>query len=183
MATLDIQGQSLNIERVRNDFLHKLSNQYVSNLLTNLMDSNLLEILVLFNTEEKVDDAIGALFNSKILRASLPILAQSFSDALDSVIPNFVLGIPELAIEGEMLKEDALLDVLAPILSILYDGMNKAKFVSINDALHAVEIVDLFSLYDFFYGTEVSDFDALAGSDLLRGLFSHVLLRILRLHC
>ncbi len=152
-----------------------ISNQKISNITGNLTTYNVLNLLELFNSYEKVENVFGPLLNSKIVRGSIPVITKSFEDVLSGTIDNLMLSIPELALDNDMLKEDALLDVIAPILSILFDGMENAKFLSIQDALDAVNELDAFEIYDFIYGTNAEDFEALAASDLIRGFISQLI--------
>ena len=148
------------------------------NLAAVMEDTNALDVSALLNaydTEAEVQAAFGVLNESLIVRAYLPGFEPLYEDVLSGVIEGHKLSMPALAMEGELLKDDALVQMITPLMSILDDAFTEAGIVTLGDALNALDMLDSFELYDIVYAIEAADLDALAATDLLRGLVSELL--------
>ena len=143
----------------------------LATILSDTNDLNIADILSVYDTDEKVDAAFGVLNESLLLRAFVP----EIMGLVGEVIEGYELSMPELAMEGQLLKDDALTDIFKPLMRILGDVVDEAGVVTLADATGLTESIDTLMIYDMVYAIDSADLDLLAGADLILGLVSDLL--------
>ncbi len=145
-----------------------------NNLATILSDTNDVDvaaILSAYDTDEKVDNAFAALNGSLLLRAFVPEMMSLVGE----VIEGYELMMPELAMDGQLLKDDALTDIFKPLMRILGNVVNESGMVTLGDLTGLTESMDALMIYDMVYAIDSNDLDLIAGADLILGLVSDLL--------
>lgn len=131
-----------------------------------------LSVVTNFKDQTVTNNAFAQLESSLIFRASVPKVVNYFSDALDEVIPGYVLSLPQTVVDENGLKVGILSELIAKTALVADELNQQLSYYSIEDALEVKDITEYLAAFNYM---NVETLDAFGRIALLEGLVGEAL--------
>ncbi len=125
-----------------------------------------------FKDQALTSRAFGQLESSFIFRASVPKVVNNFSDALDELIPGYVLSLPEVTTDENGLKVGVLSELITNTAAVIDELNQQLAFQTIEDALDVKEIDEYLSAFNTINAQTLDAFGRMA---ILEGIVGEAL--------
>ncbi|HBT59786.1 MAG TPA: hypothetical protein DEA45_03065, partial [Acholeplasmataceae bacterium] len=131
-----------------------------------------VSLVTQFKDKALTSRAFGQLESSLIFRASVPKVVNHFSDALDELIPGYVLSLPEVTTDENGLKVGVLSELITNTAAVIDELNQQFAFQTIEDALDVKEIDEYLSAFNTMNAQTLDAFGRMA---ILEGIVGEAL--------
>lgn len=135
-------------------------------------DAN-IELITQFADPIKADETFGSLDSSVILRSSLKNVMDTFGTSTEATLGGYSVKVPDIALDGSMLKEGILVELING-LAILVDDLNNTwHYTTISELTSNLSVDGILPAYNNLSDDSLISFGNIT---LIKGVISEALL-------